>query len=544
MLVCDELSTSVVRPYARTGHHSVNHEVRRVQDPRSHHAFGRPRSREKEPLVICLLILAVAASAAVVLFLTDRHAFLYFGDSASHLVKAREFIDSQHPGLKNISTVWLPLPHILLFPFAMVDALFYTGIAAPVIGIPMLVLTALLLHGIVDHLTGSKTIALLGALVYGLNPNIIYMALTPMSETASWLFTAAGGYAITRWVTTEKSRWLFLTSVAVVLATLCRYEAWLLAPFVALLGVTKDLAIARKGNRKEAMRAFWFGALSFAGILLWLVWNRVGFGDPFMFAHETYAAGVREPAGSQPVILIGIVARALLNIYGPVLLLLCMAAVVCAPRALLEYKTGIVLLFFLMPTLFILAALAGGYVQVNAWGWNWRYVLAMSFFVVLTASVGIAEVWRRFRSGIVRGVVVVGLAFMPLAQTLVPSVGVATFQEAAGGFIGETRRAVAFGERLPSLYAGGTIALVCPYGLGHRIMLCSGLPLKTFSILPNPAETGITPAWPDDRYIVIGVERSPESAALIDNWYARRDSALHRYSVCVEDSGYTLLTRQ
>ena len=127
-----------------------------------------------------ILLIVVSCTAGIVLYHIDRHSFLYFGDAASHIVKARQFFDSQRPGLHNIGTVWLPLPHLLL-PLVAIDALFYAGIAGPLVGIPCLVGTGILVFLIVWRITGSPPIAFLSGCLFGLNPNLVYMALTPMN---------------------------------------------------------------------------------------------------------------------------------------------------------------------------------------------------------------------------------------------------------------------------------------------------------------------------------------------------------------------------
>ena len=68
------------------------------------------------------------------------------------------------------------------FLFVARDSLFYTGIAGPVAGIPLLVGTGILIFTIVRTITGSHPIAFLSAVLLGLNPNLVYMALTPMNE--------------------------------------------------------------------------------------------------------------------------------------------------------------------------------------------------------------------------------------------------------------------------------------------------------------------------------------------------------------------------
>ena len=159
---------------------------------------------------LAIFLVLVLCAAGIVLYRIDSHAFLYFGDAASRLVKSREFIDSQHPGLSNIGTVWLPLPQLLLIPFASINALFYSGIAGAVVGIPYLVGTGLLLFGIIRRMTHSRPIAFLGACLFVLNPNVVYMAFTPMSETSLFFFVTLGGYALLRWLETDSVKWLLL----------------------------------------------------------------------------------------------------------------------------------------------------------------------------------------------------------------------------------------------------------------------------------------------------------------------------------------------
>ena len=64
---------------------------------------------------LALLLVVVMSVAGIVMYHIDSHAFLYFGDATSRIVKSRVFIDSQHPGIDNIGTVWLPLPNFCFF---------------------------------------------------------------------------------------------------------------------------------------------------------------------------------------------------------------------------------------------------------------------------------------------------------------------------------------------------------------------------------------------------------------------------------------------
>ncbi len=208
----------------------------------------------KEEYLLAVFLFCTASIACFFLYRHDNLSLVYFGDAISHIVRARQFIDSQEQGIVNIGTVWLPLPHLLLIPFVAVNALFYSGLAGAMIGIPLLVGTGLLLFSIIRQLTNSRLIAFLLALLFGLNPNVLYIALTPMSEMSLLFFIALGGYSLLKWLQTEKMKWIVLCTVSVLCATLCRYEAWLLAPFISAVAITKAFHLWKNQNRTDAIR--------------------------------------------------------------------------------------------------------------------------------------------------------------------------------------------------------------------------------------------------------------------------------------------------
>src|SRR5208282_4235108 len=57
-----------------------------------------------------------------------RHGgLLLYGDAVAHINIARRVFDSQTPGLLQLGTVWLPLPHLLTIPFIFFNALWQNG---------------------------------------------------------------------------------------------------------------------------------------------------------------------------------------------------------------------------------------------------------------------------------------------------------------------------------------------------------------------------------------------------------------------------------
>ncbi len=504
--------------------------------------------REKELPLLIILLAAVYCIAGIVIYRLDHHAFLYFGDAASHIVRARQFFDSQRPGFHNIGTVWLPLPHLILLPLVAFDALFYSGIAGPMIGIPCLVGTALLLFLMVRRITGSPAVAFLSACLFGLNPNLVYMALTPMNETILLFLVAFGGYAMMQWHVSGRNVWLWTSAAAVVLACLCRYEAWLLVPLLSLICGAQGRVLWQRGERAASARLFAIAGVCWLGIAFWLSWNYAEYHDPLFFSRWTYAVAAGHGQANirqAPLDVLAIFGTALLVIFGPVLLLTALWGALPFPGThSAQLHRGLLLLFLGLPAVFALAAILAGFVQVDHWRWNWRYVLTASLFLSVAAGMGISRFSGRVHSALGRSVGLVSLFAMPLVQLLLPDVGVATFDDARRSVNDETRFAVVAGEHLRGIYTDGSIALLTGYGQAQRLMLSSGLPLKQFHIMYNPAEQDILGSLEhSERYLVIAKDRTVESAQFIDSWLSRRDELLRYYTIRFENGHHILLER-
>ncbi|MFZ0798112.1 MAG: hypothetical protein WAM98_10025, partial [Terriglobales bacterium] len=58
--------------------------------------------------------IAVLVSLFSFLYYLQRNDLLLYGDAVAHINIARRVFDSQTPGLLQLGTVWLPLPHLLM----------------------------------------------------------------------------------------------------------------------------------------------------------------------------------------------------------------------------------------------------------------------------------------------------------------------------------------------------------------------------------------------------------------------------------------------
>ena len=75
-------------------------------------------------------VAALAAFASVISFLIyfRNGDILLYGDAVAHINIARRVFDSRTPGLLQLGTVWLPLPHLLMIPFLISKSAWQTGV--------------------------------------------------------------------------------------------------------------------------------------------------------------------------------------------------------------------------------------------------------------------------------------------------------------------------------------------------------------------------------------------------------------------------------
>src|SRR5437660_8127273 len=72
-------------------------------------------------------VLATVASVIAFLIYFRAGEVLLYGDAVAHINIARRVFDSRTPGLLQLGTVWLPLPHLLMLPFLLSKPAWQTG---------------------------------------------------------------------------------------------------------------------------------------------------------------------------------------------------------------------------------------------------------------------------------------------------------------------------------------------------------------------------------------------------------------------------------
>ena len=200
-------------------------------------------------IVLGTIALAAAVGGALVawhyhtLGLTLSHY-----DARGHLIVARRIADSITPGWQQIGAVWLPLPHLLNAIPVQVDLFYRTGASAVALSIAEYAIAAGAIAWIVLWLTGSEIAAVAGAAVFALNPNVLYLQSTPLTEPLLLATTTVAVAMLMRWMddarlqpratsdyatghaaadATDAARGFSrAVGIAFALACLTRYEAW------------------------------------------------------------------------------------------------------------------------------------------------------------------------------------------------------------------------------------------------------------------------------------------------------------------------------
>jgi hypothetical protein len=274
--------------------------------------------------------LALLASLFSFFYYFQHSGLLLYGDAVAHINIARRVFDSQTPGLLQLGTVWLPLPHLLTIPFIISNSLWQNGaggsfpsMIAYVFGVAGIFR---LVRGLLESRPSSgaptKTQAVVGAwtaaVVYGANPNLLYMQTTAMTESLylCLFIWAVVFFAEFIWALPGKplrpddsqgddpKANTSLTRCAWCLAgaELTRYDGWFLAGAVGATVII--IAVWRGRNSERNDYAFRRSAAKFLlGIaivpILWLAYNRAIYGSALEFANGPYSAtGIEQRVGA------------------------------------------------------------------------------------------------------------------------------------------------------------------------------------------------------------------------------------------------------
>jgi hypothetical protein len=258
--------------------------------------------------------LAVWVSVFSFLFYFRLGDVLLYGDAVAHINIARRVFDSRTPGLLQLGTVWLPLPHLLMIPFLISDEMWRRGVGGSIPSMVAYVLGVIgmfrLVRGVLSResepTAAARIAAWTAAGVYGANPNLIYMQSTAMGEA---LYLALFIWAVVYFSEFARgdARALMKCGLCLAAACLTRYDGWFLAVGM-VVGAVAIYCVKEVGSRDShpsktakggAASVFnspsrsavvGFVLIAAAAPALWLGYNAIVYGNTLEFENGPYSA--------------------------------------------------------------------------------------------------------------------------------------------------------------------------------------------------------------------------------------------------------------
>jgi hypothetical protein len=262
----------------------------------------RPATRE-ETFPIALAAVLLSFVALLVSF--SRGYLLLYGDAVAHLGIARRILDSHNPGLIQLGGVWLPLPHLLMLPFVQKIEWWQNGLAGAWLSLICYIVSVAGFYRLARHLLVPRW-AIATTVFYALNPNLLYLATTAMTEPLflalliwTTLLTVECVAAIHAARHAVVARRLMFIGVFVLAAVYTRYDGWILGAIVWCV-LTFTLARHRDVWRRVAFSFVLFTLLVVAGPIGWLAYDQHFFHDPLDFLRGPYSASAIEKKTAAP----------------------------------------------------------------------------------------------------------------------------------------------------------------------------------------------------------------------------------------------------
>ena len=239
----------------------------------------------KNQILLVVLISAIAGLIAQYISFSDEYIFAY-RDSIYRLDASRRFYDAINPGIFNqIGTVWLPLPNFIMFPLASIDILWKTGLAGSIVNFIAFIFNAIAIFLTMKLLTENKVAQYAGLLFFILNPNILYIQTTPMSEQLYLTFFSLSVYYLIKWNKTRVTKDIYLAGIFTAMASSTRYDGWTFA----ISAVVFIFLISYSSKQEYIKNIFYYFYPTALIIIWWMAHNYIYYSDPLEFMRGQFS---------------------------------------------------------------------------------------------------------------------------------------------------------------------------------------------------------------------------------------------------------------
>ena len=332
-----------------------------------------------------------------------------YNDARSHLDIGRRVVEGLKPGIAQLGSVWLPLPHILMIPTVWNDFFWHSGLSGALVSMVSFVAMGVIIYHFLRQLNVGLLGRFFGVLVFVANVNVLYLQSTAMTELLLLATMTAGAYYLMLWAKTDEILNLIKSAFFVMLSTVTRYDGWFLL-FVCALIVAYTV-FRKKGYKETEGKLVLYLTLGSLGVVLWFLWNLLIFGDPLYFALGEFSAKAQQnqldAAGElQSKYNLWLSTKIYLYalIYNSYMyqLLLGLAGFIVLLRTKLKYEVKIAVLALLAPLFFNIIAMYFGHsvlfiqgISGNTW-FNVRYGIMLLPSIAIFAGF-LIDKWKDLR---------------------------------------------------------------------------------------------------------------------------------------------------
>ena len=246
---------------------------------------------EKRAVLIIAGVLSILA-ISLFIFYYQNGLGLKYNDARSHLDIGRRVVEGLKPGLAQIGSVWLPLPHLLMVPTIWNDFFWHSGLSGALQSMISFVASGILIYLYLKKLDVGMFGRLFAILIFVANINVLYLTATAMTELLLLATMTAGAYYLMLWAKEEKLFDLIKSAFWIMVSTTVRYDGWFL--FMAVAALIAICIFRKKGYKETEGTVILFATLAGFGIALWFLWNILIFKDPFYFAFGPFSAHTQQ----------------------------------------------------------------------------------------------------------------------------------------------------------------------------------------------------------------------------------------------------------
>ena len=251
--------------------------------------------------IASVALLSGLLTIVALFFCTQHQLLLLYGDAVAHLHIARRLVDSRTPGFRQLGSVWLPLPHLLLVPFVQKMSWWQSGVAGALPSMACYVAACVGMYRLARCFL-RQSVAWLAVGFFALNPGLLYFSTTAMTEPLFlaemiWaalllaLFAKASAKSLAEDTTGKLNRLLLGASLVLVCAVFTRYDGWIYA--AAAWCIASCNRSGKRRNLRERLTGVWLAgnrAGRHRAALLWMAYNAKQFHDPLDFLRGPYSA--------------------------------------------------------------------------------------------------------------------------------------------------------------------------------------------------------------------------------------------------------------